>query len=230
MGDLTHDQMVTELRRRLTQLDATVAGAAINRAIRWVNRQGSFTFQLTGAAPITVNNTLAGPVDPEAAGVRQAAPADMDMGKAHFIRQESTGLPVRKVGIQDLWLDNAMGVPAGVAGAIVSSYAIQGRNFYFRPFPSGALDLTIQYHKTTTDISGTQTSNLPKEFDDLVIDLAEAEERRIYDVGEVWVTLLARCQDQIRVLLDSYRSVSFQEMSSSDAKVAAEEKSAIGQA
>lgn len=231
MGDLNYGQMQTELRRRISQLNVEAAGNAINRAIRWINRQGSFSFQLSGAELLSVTNDgLSEGGDEVVSGVRVEAPRTMDMGKAHFIRHEGTGLPVKKVGVQDLWMDQGYDFPDSMLN-VISSYAIQNRNFFFRRLPPSTQSLSIQFHKLTTDLGNVgDFSNLPRDFDDLVIDLAEAEERRIYDVGEVWVPLLARCQDQIRVLLDGYRSVSFEPMQGTEAVTSATEKTQTGQA
>lgn len=215
MGALTAAQMLTELQRRITQLNATDGAAAINRAVRWINRQGSFTFQVS--APTTLAITVA-------TGLA-TTPATMDVGKAHVIYNPN-GTPIRRVGVQDVWQSSNFNVPAGTGW---DCYTITGANLVF--FPAGASQPTpvnIIFHAITTDISGAQVANTPKDFDDLIIDLAEAEERRVYDVGEDWAQLLARSQDQAKVMLDGYRSTTMEAMTGTEAKLATEEKLSTG--
>lgn len=215
MGSKTHAQMVTELQRRITQLNGTDAGEAINRAIRWVNRQGSYSFQVADPTTLVVANN----------GVT-TAPATMDVGKAHVITNPN-GHPVRKVGLQDVWLANNYNTPADLNYDV---YTLTQTKIVFYPAINPGLTVTIIYHTITTDISGAQVSNLPRDFDDLIIDLAEAEERRFFDVGDQWPQLLARSVDQIKTLLDGYRSVTMEPMTGVEAALVVNEKLQTGRA
>jgi hypothetical protein len=211
VGAKTHTQLVTELQRRVTQISSTDAGEAINRALRWINRQGSYTFQVKDPTTLSVTAST---------GVA-TTPADMDVGKGHVV-YGTNGLPVRKVGIQDVTESLNFNVVSTIGW---DCYIITQTKMVFFPAATGQpASVNIVYHLTTTDITGSGVSNLPKDFDDLIIDLAEAEERRIYDVGEIWPQMLARAQDQIRVLLDGYRSTSLQPMMATEAQQAIQEK------
>lgn len=215
MGTKTHAQMVTELQRRVSQLPSADAGEAINRSIRWINRQGSYSFQVADPTTLVVANN----------GVT-AQPATMDVGKAHVIYNPN-GHPVRKFGIQDAWMTGNYNTLAGIG---YDSYIITQSKLVFYPAINPGLTVTIIYHSITTDISGAQTSNLPRDFDDLIIDLAEAEERRIWDVGDNWPQLLARAVDQIKVLLNGYVSVSLEPMPLTEAQQVTIEKTQVGRA
>lgn len=219
MGNLTCNEMVTELQRRITQLSFTSATAAVNWAIRWINRQGSYTFQSSGSVPnLSVANGTGLAV----------APADMDMGKAHIITDVDTGLTIPKVALQDSTTDDISSIPINIP--LFAYYTVRVNVFHFKPIFSVAKLVQLEYHVLSQDISGATQSQLPRDFDDLIVDLAEARERRIYDVGDQWVQLLAMVQDQIKVMLDGYRSTSMQVEPMAEAALAAQEKSVIGRA
>lgn len=219
MGAMNVTTMVTELQRRVVQLSSADATAAINRAVRWVNRQGSYTFQVSDPTTLAVT----------AATGLATTPATMDVGKAHMI-YNLTGTPVRKIGVQEAWQTLNYNTPNGVGW---DCYTFTGTKIVFFPaHASQPTSVNIIFHATTTDISGGQFTNLPKEFDDLIIDLAELEERRIYDVGEAahWMTMMARSQDQIKTLLDGYRSVTQQPMTGAEGDLAIQERMNKGRA
>lgn len=215
MGDLTATQMVTELQRRITQLSAPDALAAVNRAIRWINRQGSFTFQLNTPQSWSVTSTAVYNI-----------PSDMDIGKAHLLLNPN-GTPIRKIGVHDAWVSKNYNIPPDKG---FDTYHLTQTTVNFGPAQSGTTTVTAHYHLKTANISGSTAANLPRDFDDLIIDLAEAEERRIMDVGEIWPQVLARCQDQIKTMLDGYRSVSMEPMPTTEAAGAVQEKTQIGRA
>lgn len=227
MGDLSSTAMQAELQRRVTQL-ATGAGsqalAAINRAIRWINRQGSFTFQLKGPASLSAIPTT-GLIN---------APSDLDPGKAlHAVNATNgVGLPIRDCAMTDIWESRGFVQQDGGFDRYILIPGTHGNpaQFQFFPAQSGAVDVTIIYHQVTVDLAdgGGVYSLLPRDFDDLVIDLAEAEERRINDVGDTWQLTLARCQDQIKTLLSAYRTASIESGLDSDAAVAVQQKTQIG--
>lgn len=213
MGDLTATQMVAEVQRRVTQISPADALASVQRAVRWINRQGSFTFQLVDPEPWTVTTT----------GV-YAIPVTMDVGKAHVLMNPS-GSPIRRVGVQDIWLAMNYNLPGDLGFDI---YTVTSTSFLFFPVQTANRVVSATYHKRTVDISGATKANLPRDFDDLIIDLAEAEERRVYDVGDTWSTMLARSQDQIKTLLDGYRSTTMEPMPTSEAALSSQEKQTVG--
>ncbi|MGH9845206.1 MAG: hypothetical protein ACREEM_41345 [Blastocatellia bacterium] len=218
MGAMTLLVARTELQRRVTQLSNTDANAAINRAVRWCNRQGSFTFQLSDPTTLTV----------AAATGLATIPVTMDTGKAHLF-YNTNGVPVRRVGVQDVWQSFNFKLPTDAGWDI---YIITQTTIVFFPAVAGQpTTVNAIFHRLTTDlvVDGDKNS-LPRDFDDLVIDFAEAEERRLWDVGEDWPQILARVQDQIKVLLDGYRSVTIEPMPASEAEHAVTQKLQVGRA
>jgi hypothetical protein len=220
MGDFTSTQLNTELMRRVPQIISADAGAAINRAIKWVNRQGSYMFQLQ--APTTLNVTSSGNI---------AAPADLDSGKAMYLANPS-GLPIKQGALTDIGQTQNYNTitDSGFDQYVLKDSGTSTATFYFWPLQSGSTVVTLIYHLRTVDITGSTKSNLPRDFDDLLIDFAEAEERRIYDIGEIWPQILARTQDQIKVLLDAYRTESIETGLTSEAGIVTQEKTQVGRA
>src|SRR5262249_20902413 len=96
MGTMTATQMQTELAARIPGIStgpSSRAEAAILRANRWIDRQGSFIWQLTAVAPTSI----------VFAGNSHQAPSDFDGGKS-FLLTNPDGTPVRRVGPQDGWM------------------------------------------------------------------------------------------------------------------------------
>jgi hypothetical protein len=202
MGVLTSTQMQAELAVRVTQIPtgaSSRAEAAINRAIKWANRQGAYTFQLSAPVNITPSTT---------SGVTSiATPTDFDPGKA-MVLLNVTGTPIQRAAITEIGASlnyNTIASTDYDQYYLAASSAGASR-IYLYPSNAISADVTMVYHKITTDITGSQVSNLPRDFDDLLIDLAEAEERRIFDVGDAWPQLLERSQSQVKLLLEAYRS------------------------
>lgn len=225
MGAMTSTQMQTELARRVTQVPtgaSSAAEAAINRAIRWINRQGSYTFQLSAPVGLT-------PASVTTAYSSTPTPADFDPGKA-FLLLGPNGNAIKQAPVSSL--NEALNYNT-IGNTDFDTYYLQAAGsgastLYLFPSITGSPSVTIIYHKVTADVTGSGTSNLPRDFDDLVIDLAEAEEKRIYDVGDAWPQLLARAQDQIRVLLDGYRTQTIETGMDSEAQQVNAEKAQVG--
>lgn len=199
MGSMTMTVMAAELNRRVTQLAIGGGGpceTALNRAIRWINRQGSYTFQLQSVTALSVVG----------GGSTVSTPADFDSGKACLLM--FNGIPIKNTPVSDLWESQNINTitDSGFSDYYITAAGSGASVITVLPINSITQLLTFIYHKVTADITGGATSNLPRDFDDLVIDLAEAEEKRIYDVGDAWPQLLARAQDQIKVLLDGYKT------------------------
>lgn len=202
MGALTSLQMQAELAVRVTQVptgSSSRAEAAINRALRWVNRQGAYTFQLSAPTALTPTTT---------AGVTSVAtPADFDPGKA-LLLMNASGTAIQKAAITDI--DSTQNYNTISSTDFDQYYLVAASSgastIYLYPSIASPVAVTLVYHKVTADITGAQVSNLPRDFDDLLIDFAEAEERRVYDVGDAWPQLMERSQSQAKLLLEAYRS------------------------
>lgn len=317
MGSQTVSALVSELQRRLTNLDNTDALAALNRACRWVARQASFEFLTTASTVITVGTPLAatvvntgtmhlvdgdsaalwvsgdtfavdgtwapllGPFPPAPTGYPQSdividgdtygvywvldgqhmviaavwhkatgtytwthetatispagnGPSDMDPGKAKLVLN-SDGSPVQHVPLSEFWA--SFNYESTVESGAYDTYSIITDNtsnppshtFVFFPAPSGSV--TLYYHRILQDLTlGGTLTMFPRDFDDLIVDLAEAEERRIYDIGDTWQLLLARAQDQIKVLIDGYRSMTGQPAMVTESAAKIQESTQTGRA
>lgn len=218
MGSMSFTTMQTELQRRVQQLGATDAGSAINRAIRWTNSLGAYSFQLQ--TPTTLAVTSTGNI---------AAPADFDPGKPCYCANPN-GTPIRFGPPTDVWETQGLNtiVDSGFDRFYIQVGATTTHTLYFWPVQTGTTTVTFIYHKITADIAGATTSNLPRDFDDLIIDLAEAEESRIFDKGEVWAGLLQRSQERTKSLLDAYRSERIATGLSSENAAVVQEKTSVG--
>lgn len=228
MGLKSGDLLVDELIRRLTNLDRTTALNALNRAQRWCLRQGSYQFMMGG--PLPLSGTLrAAPQQTAIATVNGA----IDPGKAKMIFNSADGTPVRHVAWSDFWQSLNYNIPNN---ATYDTYTMQTLNTNGDPahtiylLPNISADIEFYYHRISTGLSDAPNSysDLPSDFDDLLVDLAEAEERRIYDIGDSWQLLLTRSQDQIKLMLDGYRSESQQETGLTDASVKSQETTQLG--
>lgn len=313
MGSQTSAQLVTELKRRITNLSDAHALAALNRAGRYVTSMGSFQFLLWDSEVLTVNTlTLAstsvsgtlsvvvdnsdatwvsggtfetdgswapllGPFPPVATGnpsktiaigdndfpiywvkdsthlvilgtfpdatgtypytvisdtpSESAGPGTFDPGKARVVLN-SDGTMVQHVALSDIWESFNYNLPASTSYnvyTVVSDNTTTPPTHRFLFFPALPGVVTLYYHRTMTDLlGGSDKTPFPKDFDDLIVELAEAEERRLYDVGDSWQILMARCQERIKVLSDAYRSMSQQATSLQDAQTKQMEVTQLG--
>lgn len=222
MGDLTINAMTAELQRRVEQLDVAMAEAAIVRALRYMHGCGSWTFDFTGvisgAAIVGIH-----PGDDATVG-EFTLPADCDTGKAMFIAN-GNGLPIFKHGVTHLWETFAMGIPVGEA---YGTYEISGRKLLLRP--GTAQTIGVRYHILFATPAGNTFTRLPPLLDELAIDLAEAKERQIYSVGDVWFKQLEITMGLITKALDGYSSISMQQMPLLEAAQAAHEATQLGRA
>lgn len=220
--------MRTELQRRLQNLSDAHAIAALNRSIKWIERQSGYLF-MAEPTPALIVVTSRTPPEQAAIGSMQVS-FDPSKGKMVF---NVDGTPVQHMALSDLWMSSNYNIPGQDiydGYAIATDYTANPplHTFYFTPNVSGSV--FIYYHRAHVDIADSPSSfsGLPAEFDDLIVDLAEAEERRVYDIGDSWQLLLGRCQDQIKVLIDGFRSESQQAAQVSDATVKVQEATQIG--
>lgn len=93
-----------------------------------------------------------------------------------------------------------------------TSYAYTGILYPASAAPTGTtgqFNLAFAYHTDVSGVEFTQATNVyfptPNSFDNLLIELAEAETRRIYGLAG-WDIIQKRAESAIVNLLDSYRS------------------------
>jgi len=220
MGDITYNGFVAELQRRISGISSANAGAAVNRAIRNINGRGAYTFQLVDKTTVSVATTGLG-----------TTPSNLDAGKPIYVEHTATGTPVRRKSVTDLWLGNNYNTNtnSGFEGYLLIVASAPPHQIRVFPAPTGAPEsFSLVYHKISADISGTTVANLPRDFDDLVVDLAEASEKRIYDVGTDWPTLMQAAEARLSALLDAYRSETIIQGLSSEAQESIAEKTKVG--
>lgn len=219
--------MVTELQRRVTNLSSTIALAALNRAMSWVTRQGSFQFLMAGPVTLVVTQ------DSSLLASSGAFTLAMDPGKAKMVFN-GDGSPVQHVPFSEFWASENYNVAS--TGGLYDVYTLKTDNsatnshtMYFLPKTDG--NVFLYYHRLPTPLTGdTSIPDLPPDFHILLVDLAEAEERRIYDVGDSWQLLMTRAQDQLKLLMDGYRSMTQQPSSMSDSTLKIQEETQTGRA
>lgn len=223
MGDLTADQFVAELQRRLTSLDSTTALNAINAAIEQINRATSYTFNTNSASTI-LSVTASGGFAATA-----AVPANSDLGKEIAVFN-ANGTPVRRVSPSEFWMSQNYNIPVQ-SPVQYDCYTFAGPSvggsMMFVPNASG--NVTVFSTFQSTAISGAANSALPRDFDRLIVDLAEAEERRIYDIGD-WATLYARAKEDLKLLADAYKTMTNEPAGVTESANKVEEEQKLGRA
>lgn len=213
-GAVTTTDMVADLKQRLPMgLSSTYCMLKLNQAYQWIEQQGAFVWnitrdQVTLSALSTVMDT----------------PNDMDTGKPWSlypfvgivpgaepaISAEIPYLPMDEMANQQIFHVSAQ-VGIFYCHTLVNS----GGNYQFRLAPNDAVNITtsyfmVWYHKvngaiTTPLTVGASTFPPPPAFDQLIVDLAEAEIRRTYSLSG-WSDNLAKAQASTQLVLDKYRS------------------------
>ena len=231
MGSQVVSVHVAEIQRRITQISSPDALAAFNKASRWIEGRGSFIFQLSGSVLLT--SSSASIIDGPGTNFSQAdLPLDFDPKKAILVANTS-GLPIIPVPINRLWESFGLNNPDDQG---FTTYRITAKNILgeymilLRPAQSSNVQVGIRYHSKPYTYGLGDTTRLPEELELLAIDLAEAEERRIYSVGDQWV----KTRDDIRAVidktLDGYRSISEEGMPMEEAVAAVQEQTKLGRA
>lgn len=169
----------------------------INRAVRYWNGIASFAYNFrTGSAPIAFG-----------AGVTSVAmPTDMDPGGEVYLYTTGTNpYPVRKATLDEYGIKGVYS-SAKVSPNFPDHYVIVGNTILIYPGIAGGVTLNVIYQRITQALTDSPSSFslLPDNFDDLVVDFAECEVKRIYRIVG-WPELMARMVDQSKMLSDQYR-------------------------
>ena len=170
----------------------------LNRSARYWNSKASYSFNCAF-------NIAAFVYGPGVATV--AAPADMDMGQDFYLYTSgTTPYPVRRAEINQYGIAS-MHSSSMTNRSLPDQYVITGRNVTIYPAISGGITLSAFYHMNTTPLidSTTDFSNYPDNYDDVILDFAEAESKRINRIIG-WEPLMARVTDQAKGLVDQYRT------------------------
>jgi hypothetical protein len=189
----------------------------LNEAYRWVSQKGNYVWDLTGAT-ITVGAFQSGfPI-----------PSGCDPGKPMYLsgplsvtvpaERLNSSIPYVPWDSAQLQQMSEMPVIPGMiscwtvrTNVVIGPPLVYGYRGYL--YPEGAISSGSQfefiYH---TDVSGTEFASgasvyfpTPNSFDNLFVELAEAEAKRIYGLAG-WDIIQKRAESAIVNLLDSYRS------------------------
>jgi hypothetical protein len=214
--------MVAQLQTRVPiGLSSTFWMTKLNEAYRWISQKGNFIWDVkqTGQT-VTAGN------------IYFTLPTDCDPGKPMYLAGPTSGMSSGvSVSMNSLipykaWddtLDQSMSelvVPAGMYSCFSVVTAFSGMTYSYRAYlyplsaaPVGGVgnefNFYFYYH---TDVASTEIAigsgnyfPTPNSFDNLLIELAEAEARRIYGLAG-WEIIQKRAESAITNLLDSYRS------------------------
>jgi hypothetical protein len=215
---LSTSVMVADCQTRVPiGLDSTYWMKKLNEAYRWITQKGNFIWELRHT-DITVNAFI----------VSFTVPTDCNPGKPMYLAGPMSGLVpaptldsiVPQVPWEDAWIQRSSEM-GNIPGA-VSCWALR-TNFSAGPppvyayrgyiFPPDSLttdsDFRFIYHADVSSTELTSAANqffpTPNCFDNLLIELAEAETRRIYGIAG-WDIVQKRAESAIVSLLDPYRS------------------------
>ena len=194
----------------------------LNEAYRWISQKGNYIWDLSGA-----DVTISGLVN------QFALPADCDPGKPMYLVGPIPSMPAPHMTLESIvpyvaWDDagNQRISELPTMPGMISCWTFRA-NFTHTVgpppiytytytgyiFPIDALAVTSQfrvvYHTDVSNVEFTVGSNIyfptPNCFDNLLIELAEAEARRIYGLAG-FETIQKRAESAIVNLLDSFRS------------------------
>lgn len=208
---LSTSAMVAELSRRVPLgFTATLAMDALNGAMRWINQQGSFPWLIRKAdAGVTLTTGAL------------ALPADYDPGKKAVLYGTEAGAVPTEIPFMpwDVAVKQQSHQSATAASGLLSCWsyyaeiAVSTVTIKGQVFPASAAkteNLSFVYHtsKFPALTSGASTYfPTPDHFDYLIVELAESElMRQSRLVG--WDILYKRVTDQLRAMLDAYRTTS----------------------
>lgn len=215
-GITTTNQMVSDLQQRIPMgLSSTYCMLRLNQAYQWIEQQGAFVWNITRQAPLTL----------VAASAHMDTPDDMDVGKPASIYPYDGGVTALYAEIPYKEMDELANqqifhLPSqeGVFACWTLVNQVGDWKIRFAPLdaitspPSPANDVlfVIYYHKissaiTTPPVAGSATYPTPSAFDQTIVDLAEAETRRLYQLAG-WTNALSKAQASALVLCDKYRS------------------------
>lgn len=222
---LSTSAMVTECQARVPiGLSSAYWMKRLNEAYRWISQKGNYIWDVkVGTATVAIGGTTF------------SLPADCDPGKPMWLAgptsggvggTSSTGVFNNLIPYQP-WDESLsqqyaeITAPPGLYSCWTFATFFVGTppayNYLGELFPSsakptagtGAFTLSLYYHTDVNSTEYTSASNIyfptPNSFDTLIIELAEAEAKRVYGIAG-WDIVQKRAESAIVNLLDSYRS------------------------
>jgi hypothetical protein len=240
---LSTSAMTAECQTRVPiGLSTTFWMKKLNEAYRWICQKGHFVWEMR-RQEITI----------PAGATSFALPATMDPGKPMYLggpydfgnNPESSILSILPLVPAEDALDQQLSEMADIKGLFSCWSLIMDiwltKLVYFaalRPWSaantSDALSFQFHFHEdassTELTVGADKYFPTPNVFDNLLIELAEAEVRRIYGLAG-WEIIQKRAESTIMVLLDKYRSskstvvgLSDQQKQTSERKLMAQER------
>ena len=199
---LTITQMVAELQTRFNNagLDSTACLNRLNSAYRWIESHGDFVW-----------NVIVGSLTLPANILTVALPAAYNPGKMASLTLPTSNLPVKFLPFdefQGMRSSTSPGTP-GLFGAW--THAFDGTSAWKAIFgPDAAQSTTptvfsFTYHRMTPAPLVTGYFPTPDELDDLILERAEADIRRIYGFVQA-NEMLAYVTNRAATALLSYAS------------------------
>jgi hypothetical protein len=195
MATTTGDILAAEVLFRIAgKLTAVQIGPYLNRALNLIQFGGQYVWDVK---QITVN--------PGAFSGNVSAPTDLDLGKDIFCNNASTATPISRITNDKDWRPDDF---ATFSTTEYNSYYIDsgasapGRMRFYPPL-TVSQSVVVIYHAIPAVLDGTAGTSVPwttQWMDDLVVDLAEFEIKRISNwVGwpELEQRSLARLKEAI---------------------------------
>jgi len=209
---LSTSTMVARLQQRIPMnLDGQFCMDKLNESYMWIEQQGAFVWNVKLATITLV-----------ALGTQVLAPTDMDVGKPASIyprlpipgivaaTTEIPYVPMDEFSLHEIYHTPTM---QGVFSVFTIYIPTGFYTILFAPQTNAPIintDYVVFYHMINPALStpltiGPNYFPTPDQFDTLLIDLAEAEIKRIYRLGG-WAEALQKAQASASVELDKYRS------------------------
>ena len=213
-GVTTTTQMVADLQQRIPMnLSSTYCMLRLNQAYQWIEQQGAFVW-----------NILRDSITLGALATSCDVPDTMDVGKPWSIYPWIDVVPgheppicaeIPYVPMDEIANHQIYHLPTTPTLFSCHTLTNSGGLYKFRFAPSAAADVTpvpfmIHFHQINPAIStpltvGASKFPTPPAFDQVIVDLAEAEVRRIYRLSG-WSDNIAKAQASAQLELDKYRS------------------------
>lgn len=214
---LSTTAMVAECQSRVPiGLSSSFWGKKLNEAYRWITQKGNFIWEIK-LAPLTLSVST----------ISFSLPSDCNAGKPIYIYGpvgSTGGAPAIASSIPYVSYDDSFNqsvseltVPAGAFSCWSMYFNTISGGYTGQFYPpsatptltTGDMSYVMSYHmdaaSTEKAVSALDFFPTPNCFDSLLIELAEAEAKRIYGLAG-WDIIQKRAESGIVSLLDPYRS------------------------
>jgi len=197
---LSFGDMVALLQQRIPMgIQSAYCKDRLNESYRWIAQQDSFMWALRRTT-VTVNATT---VDFQLPS--DADPGDVMMLYGQSFKAEIPFVPFDKWGLQEVFNSPP---PSGLFSAwtITNNGTIYQGKLAPDTTLSGAVTLNLFYHAIAVQLTNdNEFYPSPDEFDTVIVDLSEAEIKRVYHLAG-WQDIQSKATESAKKLIDSYRS------------------------